>query len=278
MKTAQFLGFKDDEETLRHVMARMFSTRPEDITIEDNTQETATTAEVTITVKKGEEVLIKFSFDHVPCIKLHAWPSIGHEWKTRDRKWTEPELIETIIQNGCHLVPKTSPGGDVRKEWRYSFSLAEILLSKHRSSPQKQAYALFKILFYRYLKGIKSQDPAGRGLYSYLGKTVMMWACETYPPEHPIWMSITSSVDMLLEKLQKHLECKHLKNYFLEGINLMEGLSSDVVKEAIKTIKEIRQNLMCYIPVNFPEMILQGNDISSKVTLIYNIASSIAQI
>ena len=81
-----------------------------------------------------------------------------------------------------------------------------------------------------------------------------MWLCETHLLEHPVWENTTESVHMLLGKLQKHLECKHLKNYFLDGMNLIEGLSCDV-ETAILSIKYIRRNLLFYVPVSFPERV-----------------------
>ena len=276
MKMTRFTGFRDSTDTTKQVMAMMFGTKPEDINIDGCTQETATTSEVTIEVRNNTQLLARFSFDHVPSIKVLFWPSIGAEWRDRKRKWPSAEQVHAIVQNGCHLVPKSSPGGDTSKEWRFSFSLPEKMLCEFRSPAQRQCYAIFKILFYKYLKPIKSRDPDGRGLFSYLCKSVMMWACEEFPPEDEMWMNLQKCLDMLLERLQCHLRQKSLQNYFVTDINLMGQLSDDVVDEAVSKITEMRSNMLLYIPYNLPEMLVHGQYLTGKLSLIYNVASFVA--
>ena len=275
-RTVTFVGFSDSTDTTRSVMALLFGTTPEDIIIDSNNQETATTAEVVITIKRHNEILLRISLDHVPCIKLNFWPSVGAEWKERKRKWPDAEQIDAILKHGCHLVPKSSPGGDITKEWRFSFSQAEILLTEMQSPSQRNCYALFKILFYKYLKPIKPQDPQGNGLFSYLCKTVMMWFCEDHPPSNEIWNNLTICIDKLLEELQYHLRHKHLKNYFIVDINLMGQLSDDVVQRAVDMITDMRLHLLFYVPYDLPEVLKHSQYVTGKFNLIFNVVRFIA--
>ena len=52
--------------------------------------------------------------DHIPAIKYpkifgKSWPVLAYEFMFRNRstsKWPSKKLIDKIIENGCHLVPK----------------------------------------------------------------------------------------------------------------------------------------------------------------------------
>ena len=90
--------------------------------------------------------------DHVPALKLLFWPLEAQEWIDRDRKWPSADMVQSIVDNGCQIVPRSSPGGDIHSEWRLSFSVPEAELTKLRSKDQQRAYYYFKVLFYRYLK------------------------------------------------------------------------------------------------------------------------------
>ena len=276
MKTTTFVGFSDSTDTTRSVMALLFGTTPEEITVDSINQETATTAEVVITIKRHNEILLRISFDHVPCIKLNFWPSVGAEWKERERKWPDAEQLGAILKHGCHLVPKSSLGGDMTKEWRFSFSQAEILLTEMQSPSQRICYALFKILFYKYLKPIRSLYPQCSGLFSYLCKTVMMWFCEDHQPSNEIWTNLSVCINKLLEKLQYHLQQKHLKNYFIVDINLMGQLADDVIERAVDKITDMRLYLLFYVPYDLPEIVKHSQYITGKFNLIFNVLDFIA--
>ena len=72
-------------------------------------------------------------------------------WIDRLRKWPAANIIESIVDKGCQLVHRTSPGGDIHSECLLSFSNPEAELAKLRSKDQQRAYYYFKMLFYRYL-------------------------------------------------------------------------------------------------------------------------------
>ena len=99
---------------------------------------------------------INIIMDHVPAIKLLFWPLQAKAWINRSRKWPAADIIESIVDKGCQIVPRSSTGGDINSECRFSFSNPEAELVKLRSRDQQRAYYYFKMLFYRYLKSINS--------------------------------------------------------------------------------------------------------------------------
>ena len=94
----------------------------------------------------------------MPAVDLAFWPSQASDWISRHREWPPHDTIQSIVDEGCQVVPRTSPGGDVHLEWRLSFSRPEATLAKLRSKEQEQSYYFFKMFFYRYLKCVESSE------------------------------------------------------------------------------------------------------------------------
>ena len=63
------------------------------------------------------------------------------EWITRERTWSDKELVNKVAQGGFHIVPKSSPEGD----FRLSFSFAETTFMKHWSPLQHKIMRSFKV-------------------------------------------------------------------------------------------------------------------------------------
>ena len=197
--------------------------------------------------------LYRMSSDYVPAIRLEFWPCQAENWIMRCRLWPPQATIENIVEKGCQVVPRSSPGGDVNTEWRLSFSGPEAILAQLRSKEQQQAYYFFKMFFYRYLKCVESSDPKGKQLYSYVIKTTMLWACEELPPEDPIWASFKKSVQVLLLKLLGSLETGFLPHYFIPEINLLERIGEDVRTKCAAIISRWQNNILMTVPFDMPE-------------------------
>ena len=105
--------------------------------------------------------------DHVPALKLSFWPLQAQEWIDRNRKWPSADIVQSIVDKGCQIVPRSSPGGDIHSECRLSFSNPEAELAKLRSKDQQRAYYYFKILFYRYKKICQFQFQIVPGTHSF---------------------------------------------------------------------------------------------------------------
>ena len=193
------------------------------------------------------------SFDSVPAVDLAFWPRHASDWIIRSRVWPPHDTIQSIADEGCQVVPRTSPGGDVHSEWRLSFSRPEATLAKLRSKEQGEAYYFFKMFFYRYLKCVESSETDGKTLFSYVIKTIMLWACEELHPKDPIWASLENSVQMLLFKLLCSLEVGLLSHYFLPEINLLERVGQDVQNQCIAVISRWISNILMTAPFDLPE-------------------------
>ena len=193
---------------------------------------------------------LRISADMVCAIRLLFWPQQAACWINRPRHWPPHTVVQIIVNHGCHLVPRSSPGGDVNSEWRLSFSNPEASLALKRSKEQKCAYYLFKIFFYRYLKFAEPSECERKPLSSYIMKTTMMWACEVFPPGHKIWKNLANSVQMLLCMLSDWLKAAYLPHYFIPEINLLERVGEDVRRQCIRIISSIQNNVLMAVPYN----------------------------
>ena len=111
-----------------------------------NTSLTETTAADEIVWPRGVGLppLLVMSSDYVPAVHLPFWPSQASDWIIRSRVFPPHDTIQSIADEGCQVVPRTSVGGDVHTEWRLSFSRAEATLAKLRSKEQQETYYFFK--------------------------------------------------------------------------------------------------------------------------------------
>ena len=95
------------------------------------TANTETTAEQNIYLKEADgSLILHFSLDQVPSLRLNFWPQQVADWIKRSRRWPLQNDIHCIVEDGCQVVPRSSPGGDSSSEWRLSFSIPELSLAK----------------------------------------------------------------------------------------------------------------------------------------------------
>ena len=171
---------------------------------------------------------ICLSIDHVPAIVVDDWPHIASEWVNRGRLWPSLSLIKDIVKRGCYIVPKPYYGQKKNDllDWRWSFSLAEMILASARTKEMDLSYLVVKSIFYRYLKSVVFND---KTLTSYLIKTVMLWQCEE---NNETWWSERSTlncISVLLNKLKESFYNKHLRHYFIRDINLFDDIDDELI-------------------------------------------------
>ena len=181
--------------------------------------------------------IIHIHIDLVPATECESWPRIAGEWITRKRYWPPKTVIDQIIKNGFHVVPKCSTNGDPKFEWRISFSKAELTLAEHRNDIQKKCYYIFKSMFKEYLgkSGVIS---------TYYLKTIMMWAMEENPTEYWREDNIGQAVLGLLDDLYQAVHLGYLQNYFIKDQNLLRDKSKDALAQAAKEIAVFRQRVL----------------------------------
>ena len=173
-------------------------------------------------------VSTEIHIDNVPCFYAPFWPNAASTWVERKRLWPNLDVVRSIQKAGFHIVPKNSPEGDDQLEWRLSFSAAETVIALHRSEKQNYIYFLFKSIFYRFVKTYNKE----KSLPSYLCKTVMLWVCEQQPQT---WWEAKLPEDCvlyLIKVLHTSIKQKHLKHYFIEGLNLLEHYSLSILTNA----------------------------------------------
>ena len=204
-----------------------------------------------------------FYYDHVPSIHLAFWPSIANSWVQKDsRYWPDSDIVQKIILEGCHIVPK-SPHGRHNNEWRISFSTAEITLSKTFTLFQQKCYLVAKTVYY---VTIKSIDPDVFG--SYFIKTVMLKLMEKSPK--PFWdnSSLSEVIKVLFEDLSSSFNEKRLGSFFIDEMNLLQGISSDKLEIAAIKAAVVAEFPLAFLP----------NDHNERIKLLKKVISFVRQI
>lgn len=111
-------------------------------------------------------------------MKSESWPHIAKEWINRKRcfGWPSGEMINAIVQNGCHIVPVDRSSDHTNdKEWRLSFCIAEKELVKTFNHTQILVDGLLKIILKEILSYHKNIEKL---ICSCFLKTVLFWAIE----------------------------------------------------------------------------------------------------
>ena len=188
-----------------------------------------------------------------------SWPKEAADWKTRQRAygWPDQDLLENVVNGGCHLVPfqSTSSSQD-STVFRLSFACAEVALVYTWTPIQKHIYHVLRLI-----KGdvVRQLELHGHRniVHAYHFKTLMLWACETKPPAFWDESRIKSSVGELLCEMIEFLVDRNCPNYFMPSVNLMVNLPEDLdVDAAIMPLLVFKEQgaarLVASIPIATP--------------------------
>ena len=123
------------------------------------------------------------------------------------------------IRNGCDLVyvSHRDHKHDI-KQWRYSFSRAEVTLIRSWTPIQQLVYHLLRY-FVKQTSEWKDDDKV---ICTYHIKTLMLWACER---KSPVWWELNCVIficSKLLETLMKWIRKKTCPHYFIPDWNLFD--------------------------------------------------------
>ena len=180
---------------------------------------------------------IVLSSDVVLAIFCEGWPSCAREWITRERFWPDKCCVDNIVQNGFHIVPKSSPDGD----FRLSFSCAETLLIQNLSTLQHKVMRAFKGVVKFHQKSW-SQN-LNEIVSSYHLKTIAFWHFEKTSQEFWTDESLVHHLVTLLENLAEALRKQHLPMYFMPKVNLLEDVDDpEVTLDIMENISELSHN------------------------------------
>ena len=180
----------------------------------------------------------------VPC----AWPRIS-DWLLRtNRKWPKYHVVEQVIHNGIHLVPKSSDNDPSFDTWRLSFSSAELQLSKYMNLTSRRCYLGVKTIFKQHIRSI---IPA---LSSYHLKTIFLNTLEE--TEHEWWCEKNEEVCFLflLKCLESSIVSRICNHHFISTVNLLESceISRHQMSCFMKKIDQIK--LAPHLYIELPEL------------------------
>ena len=189
-------------------------------------------------------------FDHVPCFHLNFWPNLALDWCQRQlRYWPSSEIVEKIISEGCHIVPK-SPRGENNNEWRISFSSAELTLSNTLNPFQRKCYLVGKSIYYVAIKRIDPDIFA-----SYFIKTVMFKLLERQPISYWENSSLIEVVQDLFKDLSACFERKVLTSFFTEDMNLLDRIDHEKLEYASMEAGAVAEYPLTFLPEGYHEKI-----------------------
>lgn len=194
---------------------------------------------IKVTVDYSQPRLKLFEGDITFCIKCPEWPPLSN-WPNRDRLWPSEDDVRRISSNGFHLVayPMMSyAGNQCLPTWRYSFSMAEVELSKLVPNTARKCLLALKIIFKDHLQPILPQ------LSSYHIKTVFYNALEKKPESFWVDENVEECFQTLLKDLQHSLKTGQCDHYWLKGYrNLFSSFKEGKLKERLLILaKKVEQ-------------------------------------
>jgi len=171
------------------------------------------------------------STDDVPCVRCLVWPPQAADWPTRHRNygWPDSATVDRVVSNGCDVVRAVHRQCRQHKvigkrQWRLSFSRAEIVLINSWSQAQQIAYHMLRV----FMKTEQFTDSAGNSpaetLSNYHIKTLMLWACEL--KSRRLWTDGLNLVRICVELMHDlavwltEARCPH---YFIDNCNLVDS-------------------------------------------------------
>jgi hypothetical protein len=192
-----------------------------------------------------------YSFDSVTALYCPSWPSQKWIERQRSHAWPTTAIVQDIVKRGCHVVPVAHPTSSAPEiEWRYSFSLAELILANKISYYTRKTYIMFKLLCKKFLN---DDFP----LKTYYLKTILFWCCEEYPTlfvdDEEILLvkvgNIAEKLDKLIDKLLYTAIKRELPSYFIQTNNLydligLDNFSESKMETIINKIKYLKDNKM----------------------------------
>ena len=148
---------------------------------------------------KGPAMKIKFAplFEADITLSFHCpeWPTIS-DWCSRQRYWPSLADAQRIMALGCHLVAKPAPYDEDKTSWRFSFSVAEVELSKLVPETARKCFLAMKIILKDHLQPVVPE------IGSYHIKTVFLNSLEKFPVGFWVEENIEECLLTLLTELR----------------------------------------------------------------------------
>ena len=148
------------------------------------------------------------------------------------------------MENGCHLVYiQHRSCRDDERQWRFSFSLAEVILLQSWTQTQQCVYHLLRFFVKRELlrKDCRKEDEVLCRPTCHL-KTLMLWTREEMLPEWWNCSTIIAICSKFLRKLSEWLKRRYCPHYFITEANLFHALSNSKLLEKTLRLLNIFQS------------------------------------
>jgi len=195
------------------------------------------------------EASLLLSVDAVRCVRCLPWPTQAADWPTRPRNfgWPDSATLDRVVSNGCDVVGVAHRQcrqhewmGE--RQWRLSFSRAEIVLINSWMPVQQIAYHILRVYVktQRMTESVDNSEPAIGLMSNYHIKTLMLWACELKPRSW--WTENLNLVRIcaeLLNTLSVWLSDTRCPHYFVNNCNLLDiSLSDAVITSKLMSVDE----------------------------------------
>ena len=190
-----------------------------------------------------------YKVDTVPCMRCLVWPPQADDWPTRHRNYGWPDLttLDHVLSNGCDVVPVAYRKCREHKwmgkrQWRLSFSRAEIVLINSWMPEQQITYHMLR--YFVKTEPLRNRHKATI-MSNYHIKTLMLWACEEKPRSW--WtddVNLVRTCFELLHDLADWLTDARCPHYFIKKCSLIDNsLDSKWAGEKLMLIDEATLSL-----------------------------------
>ncbi|XP_068729323.1 uncharacterized protein [Montipora capricornis] len=168
------------------------------------------------------------------CVQCSEWP-IMSDWASRPRYW--PSLVEAqrIMSLGCHLVAKPAPSDKDKTSWRFSFSLAEVELSKLVPDTARKCFLALKIISKDHFQPVVPE------ITSYQMKTIFYNTLEKVPVGFWIESNIEECFLTLLAEVRDALLSVNCPHHWFSSINLFD-MKAKKLQCLAKKVERIMQD------------------------------------
>lgn len=174
------------------------------------------------------------STDIVPALAIAGWPCPATEWITRHRIWPDNAVVQSIVQQGVHIVAKPLPiEPDEDFDFRVSFSLAELKLAEVMNDTQRFTISIVKMC---------NKCEGRSGLVSYHIKTAMYWCSETKTTAFWKPKNLSRCVMTIVGFLLTCIKRRFFPHYFIPKMNLFAGFNAQDFQNMEDELREIYHN------------------------------------
>ena len=156
-----------------------------------------------------------FEADITLCFHCPEWPTIS-DWPSRQRYWPSVADAQRIMSLGCHLVAKPAPDDEDKTSWRFSFSVAEVELSKLVPETARKCFLAMRIILKDHLQPVVPE------IGSYHIKTVFLNTLEKFPVGFWVEDNIEECLLTLLTELRHSFLSMKCSHHWFSFVNLFD--------------------------------------------------------